>query len=211
MVNKLALSTSIVIIITLHIYGVNGFIRNCDQETKAEDGTDICQECMSGYYVAANKTACIGCIEGCSKCVDGISCGVCTYSFYLNEQKTCSKCIEGCDKCTNGRTCDSCFQSYYFRDNSTETCGKCIEGCQTCNNTVTCSNCEEGFVRSSDNKKCTSPIVDVFRFLGLIIIGIVLASILLVCLCFCGIKACLKSRNERRGNEDSYQTGNGRL
>ena len=88
MVNKLALSTSIVIIITLHIYGVNGFIRNCDQETKAEDGTDICQECMSGYYVAANKTACIGCIEGCSKCVDGISCGECTYSFYLNEEKT---------------------------------------------------------------------------------------------------------------------------
>ncbi len=65
----------------------------------------ICDECLYGYYLLSNKTACVSfCPTGSNKVIGQYLSSTTSLSSYR-----CLNCIPYCYDCLNGFICNSCF------------------------------------------------------------------------------------------------------
>ncbi|ESO12263.1 hypothetical protein HELRODRAFT_158742 [Helobdella robusta] len=101
---------------------------NCAKCSEASAKSSVCDVCMPGFVISADKKTCTGCGTNCLSCTSAGNCdpGQCKPgTTYKNSTKQCIGCGDGCDACdVNGEgKCDpgKCRRSYMF-DASSNTC-----------------------------------------------------------------------------------------
>jgi len=141
-------------------------VTNCEKCDFDINDNDICEECITDYYVNNVKT--------CSKCgwkyitggeyyycpdkTSEIKNFKCYGGFAKGEGYNCLSCPTGCSSCTyNTQTktfhCSSCTSSRYYLLNGI--CNSCPAHCTSCNlnqnNIPVCTDCSEGYYILGNN------------------------------------------------------------
>ena len=111
----------------------------------------VCSNCVPGFFLDKNKTACNRCGDNCLKCTNSTHCEICNPNYYLNK----SKCFKYPDHCSEYNVtklkCTNCIASYFLKDNK---CEACPNNCTKCESSDKCQICNSGFVLEND--KCVA-------------------------------------------------------
>ena len=100
-------------------YTMQQNVPHCKSLGKLADGTEICLECMDGFYLNSSYSSniCWACPNNCNKCTihpgtNALICNNCTEGFRFNVTAlSCDACASNCRSC-NESTCAMCFEGY---------------------------------------------------------------------------------------------------
>ncbi|EGR30395.1 hypothetical protein IMG5_133130, partial [Ichthyophthirius multifiliis] len=99
------------------------------------------------------------CLNGCSSCINAISCTNCIQGYYLDNSICVQNCPIGKYKNDINRNCTSqnvsCIQECpigKFKNDSDRTCTLCNNSCSSCTSLNQCQSCNQGFYL--DNSVC---------------------------------------------------------
>ena len=110
---------SILLLSSLMHMGTCQFLSHCNTEGTLEDGTEICLECKTGYYLNMTKSL--------------------TY---------CDQCLHHCEVCFSrpdqSYTCEKCKDGYRFDTQDHDKCVNCPGNCKTCDANNKCITCSDG-------------------------------------------------------------------
>ena len=146
-------------------------VSNCKKCGFDINDNDICEECITDYFVNNIKT-CSQCywveITGgryyyCRDKTSERKKVECSSYYAKNDTYNCLRCPAGCISCTyNSQTktfhCPSCYSSYYLLNGN---CNSCPAHCSSCNlnqnNIPVCTECSGGYYIVGNNCESCDP------------------------------------------------------
>ena len=117
---------AITLVLLFLVERLEASINNC-AKTSGSFGSEVCDQCNSGYYPSMSRTSCLSCINGCDTCTMSSDCSKCKQGFYRNTTSTvkCDPCkVSFCIKCdTSDAKCDACAPTFEMKtENNVQTC-----------------------------------------------------------------------------------------